>query len=264
MKRINELNPEDAKILLQSQPLSSALWLASTDKSEDVSYRLPDPAFADSKNWPSYIKTKKESSTKSITSVDYIKVPETPAIKEEHTIPDQVEQVHRVIIENKPIKTETITEPAEPKPKRQNQVILHIQQQESKRKREETYTESLEIAQNQVVENSTGLVSKRNAKNLDFYQWLEELQAGPKTAKRQKPPLESKLPLKTEATKGSETLKIIESSLTLKEEVISETLAKLLARQGHKQEAISMYEKLMLKFPEKGSTFATAIEKLKT
>jgi hypothetical protein len=47
------------------------------------------------------------------------------------------------------------------------------------------------------------------------------------------------------------------------EEIISETLAKLYIKQGHKEKGIRMYDKLILKFPEKSVYFASEIEKLK-
>ena len=46
-------------------------------------------------------------------------------------------------------------------------------------------------------------------------------------------------------------------------EVLSETLAKIMARQGHHEKAISMYERLMVAYPEKSAIFAAAIEELK-
>lgn len=46
------------------------------------------------------------------------------------------------------------------------------------------------------------------------------------------------------------------------QEVASETLADLLARQGYTDRAIGMYESLMLKFPEKSSFFAAKIKAL--
>ena len=45
--------------------------------------------------------------------------------------------------------------------------------------------------------------------------------------------------------------------------VASETLAILLARQGHTDKAIEMYERLRLLFPEKSAYFAARIENLK-
>lgn len=47
-----------------------------------------------------------------------------------------------------------------------------------------------------------------------------------------------------------------------KEEVVSETLADILAKQGQKDKAIKMYEALSLKFPKKSRLFADKIAKL--
>lgn len=54
-----------------------------------------------------------------------------------------------------------------------------------------------------------------------------------------------------------------DSILDMDLSISSETLARLLTEQGHKAEAISMYEKLSLRFPEKKDTFALLIQKLK-
>ena len=51
-------------------------------------------------------------------------------------------------------------------------------------------------------------------------------------------------------------------SLVQDDELVSETLADLLAWQGNKAKAIEMYRKLILQFPEKSSYFATKIEKI--
>ena len=53
------------------------------------------------------------------------------------------------------------------------------------------------------------------------------------------------------------------SGLIIKEEIYSETLADLLAEQGHNSKAIKMYERLSLIFPEKSALFAVKIEKIK-
>lgn len=51
-------------------------------------------------------------------------------------------------------------------------------------------------------------------------------------------------------------------SLVQDDDLVSETLADLLAWQGNKTKATEMYRKLILRFPEKSSYFATKIEKI--
>lgn len=57
---------------------------------------------------------------------------------------------------------------------------------------------------------------------------------------------------------------LAKTSIKEKEDIVSETLAALLANQGHKDAAIAMYQKLILHNPEKKSIFAAQISKLKT
>ena len=45
--------------------------------------------------------------------------------------------------------------------------------------------------------------------------------------------------------------------------IISETLAEILIRQGKKEKAIEVYRKLIWKFPQKKVYFAAQIEELK-
>lgn len=56
---------------------------------------------------------------------------------------------------------------------------------------------------------------------------------------------------------------VVEKSITESEEVISETLAGILALQGQKDKAINMFERLSLLYPEKSSYFAVKINKIK-
>lgn len=56
---------------------------------------------------------------------------------------------------------------------------------------------------------------------------------------------------------------LAEKSVAENQSVISETLARLLVQQGHKEKAIHMYQRLSLAFPEKSAYFAAEIDKLK-
>ncbi|MBK6997493.1 MAG: hypothetical protein IPH31_22265 [Lewinellaceae bacterium] len=54
-----------------------------------------------------------------------------------------------------------------------------------------------------------------------------------------------------------------EKSVAENKDVISETLAKLYVKQGYRDKAIAMYDRLGLAFPEKSAYFAAEIDKLK-
>jgi len=63
--------------------------------------------------------------------------------------------------------------------------------------------------------------------------------------------------------KGSIAHILAEKSVAENKDVISETLAKLYAKQGYREKAIAMYDRLCLVFPEKSAYFAAEIDKLK-
>lgn len=65
------------------------------------------------------------------------------------------------------------------------------------------------------------------------------------------------------SSESEETEHLIESSLSLKENIGSESLANLWAQQGKLELAINMYKKLSAEYPEKSSIFAAKIAKLK-
>jgi hypothetical protein len=64
-----------------------------------------------------------------------------------------------------------------------------------------------------------------------------------------------------EANQNTENL--AEPSTQLNEKIITESFARILIRQGKKEMAKEIYEKLSLKFPDKRTYFADLIEKLK-
>ena len=63
--------------------------------------------------------------------------------------------------------------------------------------------------------------------------------------------------------KKKKVLDIAKKSIQKNEDIISETLAELLVKQGSRKKAIRMYERLSLIFPEKSTFFAEKIDQLK-
>ena len=52
------------------------------------------------------------------------------------------------------------------------------------------------------------------------------------------------------------------NSTTFNDRIVSESFAKLLVKQNNKQQAIEIYRKLILKFPDKYAYFAALIKEL--
>jgi tetratricopeptide (TPR) repeat protein len=60
----------------------------------------------------------------------------------------------------------------------------------------------------------------------------------------------------------NEEIKLANKSLNEDYDLVSETMAKLFVKQGHKEKAIKIYKKLILIYPEKNTYFAARISEL--
>ena len=104
-----------------------------------------------------------------------------------------------------------------------------------------------------------------------FSDWISNFQPPVLDAPlRPNPPVSSITPVPPHVEKAEETAKaqgiaqqLAERSVAENQDVISETLAKLYAKQGYRDKSAQMYARLALLFPEKSAYFAAEIDKLK-
>lgn len=234
----NMISKEDALLLLQSQPLAASLHMLGGEPKSNAYAYFQDPAWVESAHWNQL----GEVSDKKGLTLDVSKAEEKAIEGDSPVQVIEMTDQHADVVYLLPPEVTEVAEQS--KVQKMKKEVNKLEKQQRKKSKE------------QVVNKAE---SQNMDSNLDFYHWLSSLadHSIEKEAVGKKPPKPKASPRKSASSS------LAENSLVLGEEIVSETLAKLLARQGHKEEAIAMYEKLILKFPQKERTFAAAIEKLK-
>lgn len=255
MDHKKKLDKEEAELLLNSNPDAAAFWLAS---GEDLEYRLPDPLYSISRTWEKYEAEVQPESIQHNHELPTSKPePETTVQNtEEKQAVTQTETISLL----KPAVAEEPVSKSESTDIEQEQVMKPATKKVTKKPR----SKDLNEISGETKEVKKRKKTKKSVENpLDFYSWLSSMNPEDHEIPIQKP-LRKAIEGKTERKKASKSSKSKAGKASGSEEAVSETLAKLLARQGHRTQAISMYKKLMKKFPQKELTFAAAIKKLKS
>ncbi len=293
MRKKQDLTKEEAMILLQSQPLNANLWQLSNDNLKANALRFPDPSYLDSLSWPVYMKENRKTGIEKSDQkgIQFNHEVAPVELKEEKTfdtepkeeLTDQVFvdlKSKEEFIENEKSKIELsqiteeqeghIEEQREPIPVKKTKLPSQRKVKQQKAMTPENEVSPVEDKKEQEIAMTSMDTKSTSMETLDFYEWLEELKVSEPGVSAEEPKGIKQKParLKPRQTKAAQELAdaktVAENSLKLGEEIVSETLARLLARQGHKEDAVEMYHKLILKYPEKEATFAAAIQKLKS
>jgi len=110
---------------------------------------------------------------------------------------------------------------------------------------------------------------KSDKSKMSFDEWLGSLKASIKVKEKeilqQKPKKKKKKRKKKDKKKKKKKLEqlLAKSKDLVEQEIVTETLADIMAQQGYVDKARQMYIKLSLLFPEKSSYFAGKIKELK-
>ena len=193
------------------------------------------------------------------TPPDEVETPQSITIPTVEAVKEILRKINGGISENTPISDEKSLPPAsEPVPGRLTQLL---QSQLSSFQQPVKPTDSLDYQQAEPLHTVDYFASqgiKLNLKQtpkdaltnklLSFTDWLRQVKQSEKS---------------TEVSQMEKKVSEDASHSVRREEVITEAMAEVLLRQGHREQAIQLFTKLSFQIPEKSSYFAGRIEQIK-
>ena len=193
------------------------------------------------------------------TPPDEVETPQSITIPTVEAVKEILRKINGGISENTPISDEKSLSPAsEPIPGRLTQLL---QSQLNSFQQPVKPTDSLDYQQAEALHTVDYFASqgiKLNLKQapkdaltnklLSFTDWLRQVKQSEKY---------------TEVSQMEKKVSEDASHSVRREEVITEAMAEVLLRQGHREQAIQLFTKLSFQIPEKSSYFAARIEQIK-
>ncbi|MEM7551881.1 MAG: tetratricopeptide repeat protein [Bacteroidota bacterium] len=205
-------------------------------------------------------------------------------IKEKHLSREELEQLYQEIDTSiKEIEINkakflssdiTIEKPKKKKVERKKKATSESKKKETKaelnpKKKEETHHSKSDEDEVIIVEEAIQPETSENLALIDELKQKSELEVENEVTRRQIKIIDEFLsnPIELKANvddKISEPIKDLSStSVTAREDIVSENLAEIMLKQGKKDKAVEILKKLIWKYPKKKTYFAARIEEIK-
>ncbi len=172
--------------------------------------------------------------------------------------------VEEMVLELKPIEVvQRELEALAPQPRIETSELTTEQESPAPDKKPEPVAETPASTPPEKPETPENQLTFKPVFSQPFALWIGRFNPPVLTKEENRP---EEIPTEPAEEKPSQALsaqELAERSVAENKDVISETLARLLAKQGYRDKATEMYERLRLAFPDKSAYFAAEIEKLK-
>ncbi|WP_420387191.1 hypothetical protein [Roseivirga sp.] len=176
----------------------------------------------------------------------------SPAAKQGQEAPDKKPQASKEEIKVEPKNRQATESMPTPVPKKFDNDLAEIEA--AKRRIEALLSGTLEEVSSTPQASGKSKITQKKGKKKNQIELIEKFIQNEPQIDRQK---------LAESESSSGQVNLADKSIKQNEDFETETLARLMVKQGKLKRAEEIYKKLSLKFPEKSAYFASQIEKLK-